>query len=571
MFAFGRYKVFADYRSQFERLVNMNFKLTLLLSLILIFSYASCSQEKTNSKNDESLLKKAKYQQWVKINRCPDGIDAMSGKPVKDVSCKSEIFTEWKRVQIKAPNYVEQIIWVRFSNLIDEKILLVPEDKKAIRQGAWKNPKGPRLVFLQFDGMTDEFIQKGLANGELPAIEILMERGSAGSIRSCCDLISPSIWTTVLTGLKPEQHGIADFLSTDTNTGQIVENNSSDVKAPRLWEIAKAFNKKTLVSNAFYLDNEDNACERFHIQTDCAKHLRNLVLQTQPELLILYENTADLNSHLWWSVVEPKVFREKGWRISKEFIKFHSGRIEQSYRVLDAWTAFALSIAGPNTIILAHSDHGLGPFIGPPQWSIIISSLMEAMAFPGFFECGQASLEDIRFCHQKGADFKGFIKACQNARLTGGKRPFTEVEYVNPANGFSGFVRVKYDLVSLSASIENNEVLTFNGRSFPVRKLFMTSNSGDHVERGVIFIAGNGIKKGADFSKASVFDSMSNTLAILGLPIAEEMTGRLWEEMYDPPLKTKKIKSYGRLEKKKKYQLPSTEQLDSLRSLGYIQ
>lgn len=64
---------------------------------------------------------------------------------------------------------------------------------------------------------------------------------------------------------------------------------------------------------------------------------------------------------------------------------------------------------------------------------------------------------------------------------------------------------------------------------------------------------------------------MPNTLAILGFPVAEDMSGRIWKEVYETEPEIRKIKSYGRLNKERKYELPTTERLDTLRSLGYIQ
>lgn len=546
-------------------------KQVFLFLVLVIFSCSPNIQDSNNPHPDENSANSNEFQQWSKNDSCPAGIDAMTSKKVAGVTCRSEIQSEWKKIHIKAPDYVNQTRWVRFPDVINEKILLVPKDEEIIKQGAWKNPKAPRLIFLQLDGMTEKLIEQGIAAGELPAMKFLTESGASGLIESCCSLNSPSIWTTVLTGLDPAKHGIRDFLYKDENSGQTLVNNSTEVKAPRLWEIAKAFGKKHLVCNAYYAGPEDNQCANAIVQASNARLIRELTLKENPELLIVYETEADYNSHLWWITAEPEELIRNGWKASRKFIDFHSDHIRQSYRELDAWVAFALSIAGPKTIILAHSDHGLQPTKDPPEWSINLGALMKAMSFPGMFECGQSDLESVRFCYKEQTDQQQFIDVCKNAKLSKGQKPFTSVISTAKKNGHPGFVQVKYDSAILSEGIEKDGELKFDGRSVPVRKFFMASNSGIHTNFGVVYIAGKGIKKGSRFSNASVFDSMPNALSILGLPIAEEMTGRIWDEVYETAPKARKIKSYGRLEKQKKYELPSTEQLDALRSLGYIQ
>ena len=520
--------------------------------VVVVFSCSPNIQDNNNSHPDGNLADGNKFQQWSKNGFCPVCIDALTGKKVAGITCRSEVQSEWKRIFIKAPGYVEQLRWVRFPNVIHEEILLVPQDEEIIKQSAWKSSKGPRLIFLQLDGMTERLIEQGIAAGELPAMKFLKESGASGLIKSCCGLLSPSIWTTVLTGLKPAKHGIRDFLYKDANSSQTFVSNSTIVKAPRLWEIAGAFGKKHLVCNAYYADAPDNRCNNIVDQVYETQLLRDLTYKENPELLIAYETIADHNSHLWWSTAEPEGFIKKGWKASRKFIKFHSGHIRQSYRELDSWVAFALSIAGPETIILAHSDHGLRPTEEPLEWSINLDTLMKAMNFPGMFECGQSDLESIRFCYKEQTGPQQFIDACKNAKLSNGQKPFTSVKSTAKKNGHPGFVQVKYDLEALTEGIEKDSLLKFGGRSVLVRKFFMASNSGIHTDFGVVFIAGKGIKKGYRLFNASVFDSMPNALSILGLPIAEEMTGRIWDEVYETAPKARKIKSYGRLQKQKK-------------------
>jgi len=91
----------------------------------------------------------------------------------------------------------------------------------------------PRLVLVGVDGCDWERLQPLLASGRLPAFEELMSRGSYGPLRSLEELVSPRIWTTIATGKEPNKHGILDFVNADG-----VPVNSTMVRASRLWDIA---------------------------------------------------------------------------------------------------------------------------------------------------------------------------------------------------------------------------------------------------------------------------------------------------------------------------------------------
>ena len=471
-----------------DTMISINRRLFLFFSLVIL----SCSpniQDDSDPFINTNVSVTIDYKRWNEINSCPAGIDAMTGVNVRGITCQADVLSEWKKIHIKAPGYVNQIRWVRFPNVIHDKILLVPKNEEIIKQNAWKNPKGPRLIFLQLDGMTDQLIELSIATGNLPAMRILKETGASGLIESCCDLSSPSIWTTVLTGLDPSIHGIRDFLYTDGNSGRRLINNSTAVKAPRLWEIAKEFGKKHLVCNAYFTEPEDNKCANVIIQARDAELLRNLTDTENPDLLIVYETEVDHNCHLWWSTAEPDEFIKKGWKVSGKYIKFHSDHIGQSYRELDAWVAFALSIAGPETIILAHSDHGLGPIDSLPEWLPNIGALMKVLNFPGMYECGQSDLESIRLCYNDQIDPQPFVDVCKSAVLSSGQKVFLSVTHSERKDGHPGFVQIKYDLAALFGGIGKDVKLKFNSRSVSVQKLFMTSNSGVHTNFGVVFIA----------------------------------------------------------------------------------
>lgn len=69
-----------------------------------------------------------------------------------------------------------------------------------------------KILLIGLDGLSFPLLQKWIAAGDLPVMKRLMERGCYG----LCNPFTPSnsavIWTSVMTGMRPQQHGIDSFI-----------------------------------------------------------------------------------------------------------------------------------------------------------------------------------------------------------------------------------------------------------------------------------------------------------------------------------------------------------------------
>jgi predicted AlkP superfamily phosphohydrolase/phosphomutase len=95
-------------------------------------------------------------------------------------------------------------------------------------QGAGWNAasrEGPLLV-IGVDGAEWSVLEPLLEAGELPTLSRLIETGASGRLRSFDPRqASPVIWTTIATGLAPEDHGITHYLT------------SAEWRAGAFWDI----------------------------------------------------------------------------------------------------------------------------------------------------------------------------------------------------------------------------------------------------------------------------------------------------------------------------------------------
>jgi hypothetical protein len=70
-----------------------------------------------------------------------------------------------------------------------------------------------RFALVGLDGADWRYMEPLIARGELPHIAALRERGAWGPLKTFQPTKSPVIWTTIATGRSPSAHGIRDFTS----------------------------------------------------------------------------------------------------------------------------------------------------------------------------------------------------------------------------------------------------------------------------------------------------------------------------------------------------------------------
>ena len=123
----------------------------------------------------------------------------------------------------------------------------VPADGKVPVAGAASaggaSPRG-RIVLFGVDGADWQVIEPLVQRGRLPSFRRLIEEGTTGVLRSMDPSASPSLWTTIATGVRPERHGIHGFVVSRAGDEPAVGGpeairpvTSNMRKAPAFWTI----------------------------------------------------------------------------------------------------------------------------------------------------------------------------------------------------------------------------------------------------------------------------------------------------------------------------------------------
>lgn len=96
-----------------------------------------------------------------------------------------------------------------------------------------------KLIFLGLDGLDPAVTEKLLAEGKLPNLARLRDRGSYRRLRTTYPPLSPVAWSTFATGVNPGKHNIFDFLNRDLRS-YAPELSSAKVRPPdRVLRIGK--------------------------------------------------------------------------------------------------------------------------------------------------------------------------------------------------------------------------------------------------------------------------------------------------------------------------------------------
>src|SRR5688500_9420879 len=97
----------------------------------------------------------------------------------------------------------------------------------------------PRLVILGWDSATFDVADPLIAQGRLPVLSGLMQRGFRSPLRSTWPPMTDCAWTSAFTGLNPDAHGFFGSWYRAAGAYACRYFSSRDRRVPALWELAE--------------------------------------------------------------------------------------------------------------------------------------------------------------------------------------------------------------------------------------------------------------------------------------------------------------------------------------------
>jgi len=101
-----------------------------------------------------------------------------------------------------------------------------------------------RFLLIGLDGLEPSLAERWMDEGRLPYLAQLRDRGSYLRCASVDPPVTYPAWTTCVTGVNPGRHGIFDFTEMTRGAYGLRFVNSTDRRAPAMWNILSAAGKR---------------------------------------------------------------------------------------------------------------------------------------------------------------------------------------------------------------------------------------------------------------------------------------------------------------------------------------
>lgn len=417
-----------------------------------------------------------------------------------------------------------------------------------------------RLFFLGVDGATWTVLGPMLERGELPAFQRLVREGaSLPQLDTLQVTESPVIWTTIATGQRPLYHNIRGFTAR-LPSGHVIPVTSSQRRARAIWELA---NRRGLTTGVigwwatwpaekvkgYVVSDHANpafgdvmTAERRFWTAD-RDVLAELRRQVHPEEI------APVLARHW---ITPETFPWDDFQRRGGFTDEQVRQARQApwnERDLYSWLKtfyrldYPLSRVNLDLMRERPTDLQMLYLRGPDPVQHYGWDLVE----PEKFALKPANLERDRTLVEGTYRYVDTFLA--------------EILDVLPPDAWL-----------IVASDHGSEPAGSAGD--PNR----AARPGEHSmkAKGVLFLRGPGVRRGATLDQASVYDLMPTMAWLLDLPISSQLPGKpltaAFDEAFVRAKPMRKVDSYGIRPQEPLLPSPEDEEmLKSLRNLGYIQ
>lgn len=501
-----------------------------------------------------------------------------------------------------------------------------------------------QVVLLGGDAANWGVVLPMMREGKLPNLKSLMERGSWGEIRATLPWKSPILWTSIATGKRMKKHGIRDFVVRDPVTREVRPVSLASRKVKAIWNIVSEAGLRvsvagwyaswpveslngTMLSDRFLspeLPDRIFPKERLAEMEKIAAEVQGpkkildelvtaraglyLLERDQPNLHMIYLREIDDTQHFFWRFHAARRGSQFArWLYgptSPAEIAEHGSRIEDAYLRLDEVLGKILEIVGPETVVIVVSDHGAG-IKSQRELRFAMNPILEKWglfrSLPGgkkpdwtqtkiYDSTKQAWCEDRElFINERPeGPFAQGLTPEERRRLLEPIAEWMVKMKTTPGKSFFTKVRIQEEedeplhiVARVNVRLKDGENVLIEGGEIPLSEIYWrTDLTGTHRLQGLLVMAGPGIKSGYRLRAASVLDMTPTLLYMLGLPVADDMDGRVLLEAFEPAVREKypvqRTPTYE-TGSSRPVSLPQgqgqadEELLDQLRSLGYIQ
>ena len=269
---------------------------------------------------------------------------------------------------------------------------------------------GAKVLVIGLDGATPELLTRWVAEGKLPNIASVAERGHLGPLRSTPNFLSSSAWPSFVTGLQPGNHGVFYFRDRVPGTYQTTYQNASQRDGIAMWSalseagrrigslfvpmtwpvvpvngvlasgwLAPSIHDPHFCHPKEYVERILKVCPDFHLHTGMTEYVRkgnyaeplaqkkrllrykadvavDLLRNDAWDLFITVFHETDPTQHFFWHFQDPN-----HPQYNMPGAEAFRSAVFDMYREADDAVGRLLEVVGDDSYVFIMSDHGAGP------------------------------------------------------------------------------------------------------------------------------------------------------------------------------------------------------------------
>jgi len=394
-----------------------------------------------------------------------------------------------------------------------------------------------KVLLLGIDGISMNLLEPLAEKGAIPNLKKLAEQGGWGELDSYWPLRTMQVWTSIVTGKLPGQHGIWDHVKNSYYNPPEYRTKEHEVYTPRdrrskaLWQLLS--------------ENKVSSLTVGWPTTWPAEKIEGGIM-VAPKVLYGDERRVTIKG-AFWRHINDAVQPSKLWPAVKKLIV-------EPQEVTGKEMAAFLEVPEKGSPLYALPK--IESYVHAVRWSIARARSVEAITLGlaekekpqvvlAYFQCTDSLLHRFWIFQKTEAEIK--------KRLEQFDIPTDHVPEMK--RRFGGVVEACYRDVDVRVGRILEElqgpdtlVLAVSDHGFgdgPKKHPFKAEPYGGiHWSTGAMIAAAPNMQASGKLKKASVIDITPTILHFLGLPVAEDMRGKVIEDLVPGKKPEKKIPTY---------------------------
>lgn len=137
------------------------------------------------------------------------------------------------------------------SSMINSSVTNTSVDAIPVNDIPSNKPLAKKVLLIGWDAADWKVINPLMDQGLMPTLEQFVNHGVMGNIATLRPILSPMLWNSIATGKRADKHGILGFMEPDPQTGGVRPVTSTSRKVKALWNILTQRGKRAHVLGWF--------------------------------------------------------------------------------------------------------------------------------------------------------------------------------------------------------------------------------------------------------------------------------------------------------------------------------